>query len=92
MGTDRLRRALRRWVGERAHRGASRKYAAARVIRSHSAFGTFYRRAPTLLCYGDFVHRTYRCRRAQLGPMHARVATAHKTAALQPQVVSPYPP
>jgi transposase len=43
--------------------GQAFRQAAACVIRSHSAFGAFYRR-----------------KRAQLGPMQAQVATAHKIA------------
>ena len=43
--------------------GPVRRQAATCVIRSHSAFGAFYRR-----------------KRAQLGPMQAQVATAHKIA------------
>ena len=43
--------------------GQAFRQAAACVIRSHSAFGAFYRR-----------------KRAQLGPLQAQVATAHKIA------------
>jgi transposase len=43
--------------------GQAFRQAAACVMRSHSAFGAFYRR-----------------KRAQLGPMQAQVATAHKIA------------